>query len=110
MDLGVDRKWQIVRPIQNSQPIWNDFDIAGRKFRIFRSRHARRNTAGHFDHIFATQTVGLLRYFGILFRAKDDLGKAFAVAQIDENDAAMVARNVHPSGEGGFVADVSFAQ
>ena len=51
-----------------------------------------------------------LRDLGIFFRAKDHLREAFAIAQVDENDAAMIAPHMHPAGEFDLAADVGFTQ
>ena len=50
------------------------------------------------------------RYLGIFLRAKDDLGQAFTVAQVNENDAAVIAPRMHPAGEFDLLADVGGAQ
>ena len=52
----------------------------------------------------------LLCDLGIFFRAKNDLSQTFPIAQIDENDAAMIARDVHPAGERSHAANVDLAQ
>ena len=39
---------------------------------------------------------------GIFFRAKNNLGQTFAIAQIDKNHAAMIARHMHPAGKRNF--------
>ncbi len=62
------------------------------------------------NHIFATQCVRLLRKLGVFFRAKNDLRQPFAIAQIDENDAAMIARDIYPAGKRDLLADVAFAK
>ena len=110
VNLGVDRERQIVRAIQDMQFVWDDLDIAGRQFRIFRARHSRRNRTGDLNHVFAAQTVRLFRHRSVLLRAKDNLGQTFAIAQIDEDDAAMIARDVHPAGERDLLADVDLAK
>ena len=50
-----------------------------------------------------------LREFRVFLRAKDNLGQPFAISQIDENDAAMVARN-YPAGERDVPADIGLAK
>ena len=55
-----------------------------------------RTRARHLDHELAAQLVGdgeRLRRVGIAH----DLHEAFAVAQVDEDDAAVVAPAVHPA-------------
>jgi len=56
--------------------------------------------------IFAAQPVRSGGDLGIFLRAEDDLRHALAVAQIDEDDAVMIAIRVHPSGERDGLADV----
>ena len=46
----------------------------------------------------------------VLFWSKNNLSDPFAVAQVDKYDAAMIARNVDPAGEGGVLADVALAK
>jgi siroheme synthase len=45
----------------------------------------------YLDDILIAQTVGGFGDRGVLLRTEDDLGHAFAVAQVDEDDAAVVA-------------------
>ena len=56
---------------------------------------------------FAAQVVCALGYLGL---TEDDLCHAGAVAQIDENDATVVASATNPSGQGHFIADIFWAQ
>ena len=35
--LGIDREWERISPIQNSQTVRNDFDVTGGKVWIFRA-------------------------------------------------------------------------
>src|SRR4051812_18273713 len=56
------------------------------------------------------EVVRFLRQPGIFFRAEYDLGKPFAVAQIDEDHAAVIAANMNPAGKGGGLSDVALAQ
>ena len=43
--------------------------------------------------------MGLGGDAGIFFRAKDHLSDALAIAQIDENHAAVIAAHLHPAGQ-----------
>ena len=108
--LGIDREGEIVCAIQNVQGAWNDFDVPGLKLWILRAGHTRRDPATDLNHIFATQCMRLLRKVGVFFRAKDNLRQPFAIAQIDENDAAVIARNIYPAGERDLPADIAFAK
>src|SRR5207248_2170199 len=110
VNLGVHRKWQIIRAIQNSQLSGNQFDVASGKFRIFRSRNARRDFAENLNHVFAPQSVSFFGQRGIFLGTENDLRQAFAVAQIDKNDAAVIARNMDPTGKSGVLTDVDLAK
>ena len=54
--------------------------------------------------------MSLLREFSIFFRAKNNLRQPFAIAQINEDHAAMIARDIYPAGKSDFLADVAFAK
>ena len=110
VNLGVHRKRQIVRPIQNLQLCGNQFDVASCEFRIFSSWNARRDFAGNLNHIFAPQSVSFLGQRGIFLGTKNNLGETFAIAQIDKNDAAVIARDVDPTGKRCVLADVDLAK
>ena len=67
--------------------------------------------AGDADDAFAAQRGGLLeQVFGQVGRVKHRLGAPFAVAHVDEDQAAQVAPGVDPAGEGDGLADVRRAQ
>ena len=110
VNLGVELKWQILRAIQNPQLVRHDFNLARRQLWVFRPRHSRRHFAGDLNHILAAQTVGLLRDRCIFFGPKHNLRQTFAIAQIDKNHAAVIARDVHPAGKRDLLADVGFAK
>ena len=52
----------------------------------------------------------MFRHLRIFFRAKHHLRQPLAIAQIDENDAAMIASDCDPTSEFHFAADIGFAQ
>ena len=47
---------------------------------------------------------------GVFLRPENNLREPFPVAQINEDDAAVIAENMHPAGEHGGGANVAFAQ
>src|SRR5205085_12210144 len=47
---------------------------------------------------------------GAFLRPENNLREPFPVAQINEDDAAVIAENMHPAGENGGGANVAFAQ
>jgi hypothetical protein len=54
--------------------------------------------------------MSLLCKLGIFLRAKNHLTQSFAVAQINENHAAMIAGDIYPSGKRDLPANVAFAK
>ena len=64
----------------------------------------------HGDHVFRPHLLGALMHGGIHILVEDHLGDAFTVAQIDENDAAMVAAPVDPAHQEHVLAGVGGAQ
>jgi hypothetical protein len=50
------------------------------------------------------------RNFGIFVWVEHALGQTLTVAQVDENDAAVVARGVHPTDERDRLIDMGFAE
>ena len=54
--------------------------------------------------------VRLLCQFGVFFRPENDLHEPFPIAQIDKNDATMIAHDMNPTGENGGRADIFLAQ
>jgi hypothetical protein len=62
------------------------------------------------DHILAAECVRFLREFCVFFGAKNNLGQALAIAEINENHPAMIARDIHPAGERDLPADIGFPQ
>ena len=107
---SVELKWEILGSVQNRERVRDNLDLPRRQFGIFRARQAGRHFAGDLNHIFGTQAVRLFRHVGIFFRTEHNLGQAFAVAQIDENDPAMIATDGDPAGEFHFAIDIGFAQ
>jgi len=86
--------------------LWQELHISSRQLGVLGPRDTRCDFAFHFNHIFVAERVRDGRQLGILLRAKNDLGQSFAIAQIDENDAAMIAPDMHPAREFRDTADV----
>ena len=60
------------------------------------------------QHVFVAQVLGLGK--GSVLRIEDDLGDAFAIAQIDEDQAAVVAAPIDPACEFHRLAGIAGAQ
>jgi len=62
------------------------------------------------NNIFAAQRVRLLCKLRVFLGAKNYLSQSFAVAQINENHAPVIAHDVYPSGKRDLSADIAFAK
>ena len=54
--------------------------------------------------------MGLFVNRCILFGIKHDLGQAFPVSEIDENDAAMITSSLYPTHQHNFLAHIVYTQ
>ena len=109
-DLLIEREGQDIGLVEDLQIVGHDFDFAGREFGIFRAFKALSHRAGDLDDVLVAQGVRGLGRRGVLFGPEDHLGDALAVAQIDEDDPAVVAAGTDPTGEGGALTDIFGAQ
>ena len=82
--------------------------VASFGFSVPGSRAA--TTAGDLDHILAAQPVRSLRNLRLLLRPENHLGQPLAVAQVDEDDAPVVAAGIDPAGERDGLADMFLAK
>ena len=57
-------------------------------------------------HVLIAQIVTLRRQFRVLFRPEDHLPQPLAVAQVEEDHPAVIARRVHPAAKRDRLADV----
>ena len=108
--IGVEREWKNVGTIQNAQVLRQQFDVARGEFWILRAGDAGGDFAFDLDHIFVPERMGNGRELSIFFRAENDLGQSLAIAQIDENNAAVIAPDMNPTRKFGDAADVRGAQ
>jgi hypothetical protein len=49
----------------------------------------------------------LFRKSRVFLRTENDLSQTFAIAQIDKDNATMIAQNIYPTGESDLAADVA---
>ena len=71
------------------------------------ARGARAHQALDLEAELVAQALGRLEHLGAV-RVADDLHVAFAVAQVDEDHAAVVAAAVHPAAQGHGLAQQGF--
>src|SRR5207249_2518423 len=108
--LGIDRERQCVGAIENAQLAGNEFDVASRKVWIFSSRQTRSHTSRDLDHVLAPQSMRFPGEFGVFLWTKNNLSQPFAIAQINEDHAAMIARDIYPAGKRDLPADIAFTK
>ena len=88
-----------------------DFDFAGGDFWIVGAGGADADFAGDGDDAFGAQGGGAGEEFGgQIGRIENGLGAAFAVADVNKNDAAEVAAGVDPAGKDDGLAGVFGAE
>ena len=95
--VGVYRERRHLRTIEHVQAIDADLDVAGRQPRVLGSGRPLANAAAHADDVFVAQLLGLGE--AGLLRVEDDLRDAVAIAQVDEDQAAVIAAAIDPSVE-----------
>ena len=109
--VGVRRNRRREAFIQQLESGDAELDVASREARIGHAARALGDFAGDLDHVLGPKLFALvddrLRCVG---RVEYDLRHAVAVAQIDEQSAAVVAVAVDPAAERGFLADMFAAQ
>ena len=71
---------------------------------------AQRHFAFDRDHVLRAHLLGAAVHSGSDVLMKYDLGDAIAVAQIDEDDASMIAPAVHPAHQDHGLAFIGGAQ
>src|SRR5206468_1469320 len=90
---------------QDPQLVREHLDLAGRELRVHRLGRAALHAPAHEDHVLRAQRPGLLVAGSLRVGLEHDLHESLAVAQIDEDHAAMVAAPLHPATEHDLVAD-----
>ncbi len=88
------------------QPVDLKLDLAGRQIRIDSFRRTGHDLAFRLQHELVPDLAD--RLSGILgtLRVDDELQLARVVAQVDEDEAAVIAARVGPTGDGHAVADL----
>ena len=74
-------------------------DLAGRQVRVDRLGARRTTVAGRAEHVLGPQLVGQLECLAGGVGVEDELDDAGAVAQVDEDQAAVVAAAMDPAGD-----------
>ena len=106
-DFLVELERQRLGAVQHLDAVGEKLDLAGLQLGIGGTGRSRSDRAAHGQHVLAAGTLGFLEDIGAI-RVEDDLQQAVSVAQVNENDAAMVAAAVDPAGDGHGLADQRF--
>ena len=107
----VHRERQHFGHVQHFELLRHHFDFAGGNFGIVRAGGTLADFAGDADDAFAAQRRGALEQFlRQIGRIENGLGAAFAVADVNEDEAAEVAAGMDPAGQRDGLPDVRRAQ
>ena len=99
LGLILDGEGRRLRLIQHQQRARHHFHFAGGKLRIHRSRRAHHHFPLHSHHVFAANLLRPVVHFRADGGIADDLRPARVVAQIEEDQIAQVAADIHPAGQ-----------
>jgi len=99
------------RRVQHLYRIGQNFDLARDHVRVDRLRCTLAHAPGHLQHVLATQVLGrmevlLAHTIGI----DHHLGIAITVAQVDEDEAAVVAGVPRPTAQSHLLVHISRTQ
>ena len=87
------------RAVQDLERRDLELDLAGRQVRVDRVGGARRDLALGAQHELVADLVGDRCRLGRVLRVDDELADPGVVAQVDEDEPAVVAARVRPAGE-----------
>ena len=104
--LLVELERQRRRAREDAQRVDLDLDLAGRQVRVDRLGRARDDLALGLQDELVADLVRDRGRLGRALRVDDELQLPGVVAQVDEDEAAVVAARVGPAGDGQPLADV----
>ena len=97
--LVLDHERQGLGRVQDRKVAHEHLDLAGRELGVHRVARPRSDLAGNGEHELAPDVVGQRVRVRGRFGIDDHLGDAGAVAEVDEDEPAVVAPGVHPAHE-----------
>src|SRR5207302_682697 len=95
---------------EDRQRVDLDLDLARGQIRIDELGRARDDLPLGLDHELVAQVVGLLRRLSSALRIHDELDDPGLIAEVDEDEAAVIAARVDPAGDRDTAADVVLAE
>ena len=105
--LGRRLEWRRQAAVEDLDMLGPNLDRAGVQLGIHGPLRPRRHLAAAPAPHTPTAASGPVQSSPAGFRGKDHLGFAVAVAQVDEQHAAVVAIGIDPAAQGDLPADVS---
>ena len=85
--------------VEQLQLLREQLDLAGAQVRVRGGARPRAHQPRHADHELVAQPLGFLEHLGRI-RIEHHLQQPLAVAQVHEDDAAVIAPPMHPAGHG----------
>ena len=108
--LGRDLEWRRLGLRQHRHGLHAKLNVARGQVGIGGALRPRANRSGHAEHEFRPRAAGGRVRFRRLVAVDHDLRDAVAVAQVDEDQPALVASTVHPAVERDGLAGVRESQ
>ena len=95
-----------LRLIEDPDLVDHHFNFAGGQVRVDGVGGALFDEAGDADDVFGAQVFGAGMGLGEALAAEDELRRTFAIAQVDEDDAAQIAAAMDPAHQQHALANV----
>ena len=97
IDIVLNIKRRSFGSIEYFQISGNHFDLAGSKIRVNSSCIAKTHFTCYFDNVFAANSFSSRKAIACIVRVNDNLNDTAAIAQIDENQPAVIAAFGNPT-------------
>ena len=94
-----------LRGVEHLELVAQDLHLAAAQVLVGGALRARAHQAGDLQAVFAAHVLGNLEHLGPV-RVAHHLHQPFAIAQVDEDDAAVVPAAVHPAAQGDDLVEV----
>ncbi len=99
-----------LRVVEEEERVGDELDFAGGHVGVGEAFAAVAEDSGDGDDVLGARGFGLGVSFGADFLIEDDLGDAGAVAEVEEDEIAVVAAAIYPTHEGDGLAGVGAAE
>ena len=106
LDILIQRKRRRFTGVEDAQLIHQNLDGTGFELGVVHVRRPAGDMSAHCQHPLAPELVRLGMNFRIDLRIEHHLGDAPAVAQVDEDDAAMITAAQDPAHEDTFLTEM----